>query len=72
MDRDNRWERVKKSYDALAFASPLTQSTILEYIDNTYSNEVFDEFILPCAFNDYKGLQENDGIIFFVILEVTE
>jgi 2,3-bisphosphoglycerate-independent phosphoglycerate mutase len=64
MDRDNRWDRVKKGYDAIAFANPLTSSNILNYIDNSYKDEIFDEFIIPTAFNDYDGLKENDGVIF--------
>ncbi len=64
MDRDNRWDRVKKGYDAIAFANPLTSNNVLEYIDDSYKNEIFDEFIVPTAFNDYDGLKENDGVIF--------
>lgn len=64
MDRDNRWDRVKKGYDAMAFGQPSTSSDILTYIDDSYKNQIFDEFILPTAFNDFKGLEKNDGVIF--------
>ena len=64
MDRDNRWDRVKKGYDAISFAQPSTSLDILTYIDDSYKNEIFDEFIIPTAFNDFKGLEKNDGIIF--------
>ena len=64
MDRDNRWDRVKKGYDAIAFAQPSTTEDILTYINNSYKNEIFDEFIIPTAFNGYEGLKQNDGVIF--------
>ncbi len=64
MDRDNRWERVQKGHDVIAFAKPKTSTNILEYVENSYKNEVFDEFIEPTAFDEYEGLEENDGIIF--------
>ena len=64
MDRDNRWDRVKKGYDSIAFAQPSTTEDILTYVNNSYKNEIFDEFIVPTAFNNYGGLKENDGIIF--------
>ena len=64
MDRDNRWDRVKKGYDAIAFAHPSTTEDILTYVNNSYKNEIFDEFIVPIAFNGYEGLKQNDGVIF--------
>lgn len=64
MDRDNRWERVKKGYDAIAFAQPKIKEDILDYLANSYESEIFDEFIEPCAFEGYDGIQNDDGIIF--------
>lgn len=64
MDRDNRWERVQKGHDALAFAKPSCSSTALEYINNSYKEEIFDEFLVPTAFEGYEGFKENDAVIF--------
>ena len=64
MDRDNRWDRVKKGYDAISFANPISEFDILAYLNESYKNEIFDEFIVPTAFEGYEGLKENDGIIF--------
>lgn len=64
MDRDNRWDRVQKGYDAIAFAKPSTTEDILNYVNNSYKDEIFDEFLVPTAFEGYKGLEQNDGVIF--------
>lgn len=64
MDRDNRWDRVKKGYDVIAYANPSTSLDITSYVKESYSSEIFDEFIVPTAFNGYNGVKENDGIIF--------
>ncbi len=64
MDRDNRWERVKKAYDAMVFANPKTSLNITTYVEKSYENEIFDEFIEPTAFEGFNGIQNSDGIIF--------
>ena len=64
MDRDNRWERVQQGHDPIAFANPSTSTNVLNYIENSYKDEIFDEFLVPTAFEGYTGLEENDGVIF--------
>ncbi|MFA6789844.1 MAG: 2,3-bisphosphoglycerate-independent phosphoglycerate mutase [Arcobacteraceae bacterium] len=64
MDRDNRWDRVQKAYDAITNAQPSTTEDILTHIENSYKKNILDEFILPTAFEGYEGLKENDAIIF--------
>merc|ERR1711879_451817 len=59
-----RWERVQKGHDAIVFATPKTSDKILNVIENSYKEEIFDEFIEPIAFEGYDGLKENDGVIF--------
>ena len=63
MDRDNRWDRVKKGYDAVVKATPKSSLDIEEYIDNSYKREIYDEFIEPTALNGYSGMREGDGVI---------
>ena len=49
MDRDNRWERVEKAYNAMVcregeeFACPVCA------VSKSYENEVTDEFVVPCV-----------------------
>jgi len=64
MDRDNRWDRVKKGYDEIVFAATQSNTDIQTYIKNQYEKEIFDEFIKPISFNNYQGLKNNDGVIF--------
>jgi 2,3-bisphosphoglycerate-independent phosphoglycerate mutase len=45
-------------------AEPKSTQTILEYINASYKENIFDEFIVPTAFEGYQGLFENDGLIF--------
>ncbi len=63
MDRDNRWERVHKGYDAIVNAQPKSELSITEYIRSQYANDITDEFIEPTTFNDFEGINNNDGII---------
>ncbi|SHO80695.1 2,3-bisphosphoglycerate-independent phosphoglycerate mutase [hydrothermal vent metagenome] len=62
MDRDNRWDRIESGYNAIAKASP-KNSNIVEYIESQYSNDIYDEFITPTAFDGYDGLKSGDSVI---------
>lgn len=63
MDRDNRWERIEKGYNAIAIANPSIKSSPQEYIQKSYSGDITDEFIEPMAFGEYSGLKEGDTIL---------
>ena len=64
MDRDNSWDRVELAYNAIANATPKTKDNILDFIDNSYKNEIFDEFLIPTALDGYDGIKDGDGVIF--------
>ncbi len=64
MDRDKRWERVHKGYEAIVQAHPKTELTPETYIKTQYEKEITDEFIEPAAFNGYTGMENGDGVIF--------
>jgi 2,3-bisphosphoglycerate-independent phosphoglycerate mutase len=63
MDRDNRWERVARGYDAIVNASPKTEQSVIDYIENSYAKGEQDEFVLPTAFNGYEGFLEGDAAL---------
>jgi len=63
MDRDNRWERVERGYRAIVEATPKSNLTPLEYIEQSYKKDITDEFIEPVAFKDYNGMQDKDSVV---------
>jgi len=63
MDRDNRWQRVELGYNAIVKATPSTTQSAQQYIQQSYDNGITDEFILPTALKDYKGMQDGDSVI---------
>lgn len=66
MDRDKRYERVQKSYDCMVAHKPeITFDNPLEYVNNSYSTDATDEFVLPARSKDAKPIEEKDGVIFF-------
>ena len=65
MDRDKRWDRVQKAYDAIAKAEAPKKNSSAEAIKDSYDNKVTDEFVIPVAIGDYPGVKKGDGVIFF-------
>jgi len=63
MDRDNRWERIQKGYDAIVNATPKTEMSPSQYIQHSYSLDETDEFIQPVAFSNYEGMQKGDSVL---------
>lgn len=63
MDRDNRWDRVQKGYDAIVCATPKSEQSVADYIENAYAAGETDEFITPTAFDGYEGFKEGDAVL---------
>ena len=69
MDRDNRWERVVKAYEMLTLGNGIHAENAAEALEQSYKNEVTDEFVLPT--NIVEGgkpvalVEEGDSVIFF-------
>ena len=62
MDRDNRWERVKKAFDLLTKGVGSTYNSAKEAIESSYQNGITDEFIEPSVI-DSNGLIENGDVV---------
>ena len=69
MDRDKRWERVQKCYNALVNGEGIKAGSSVKAIEDSYQKEVFDEFVEPtiiCNGEDpIAKIEENDSVIFF-------
>lgn len=63
MDRDNNFDRVKKSFDVIYDGKNNTNTSIEEYVKTSYDSGVFDEFLEPISIGNYSGIQDEDGII---------
>ena len=64
MDRDKRWERVAKAYDAIVDAKGPRFTDAKAAIEKSYAEGVNDEFVIPCAVGDYAGMRDGDGLLF--------
>ena len=63
MDRDNRFDRVEKAYNAMVIGTEVREVKKVWY--DSQKNDITDEFIVPTT-TDRNGLiRDNDGIIFF-------
>jgi 2,3-bisphosphoglycerate-independent phosphoglycerate mutase len=63
MDRDNRWERVEKGYSAIVTAENQSNLDAKGYIEQSYKEKIYDEFIEPVALNGYHGMKKDDAVI---------
>ena len=64
MDRDNNWERIKLSYDAIVYGKGNKHNNYKEAVKDYYSKNIYDEFIPPTIIEE-KLIKDNDGLILF-------
>ena len=64
MDRDNRWERVERAWQAIVEAKPYRNATSSEVMADSYAAGVTDEFVEPVSLTQ-RGVQDGDAVIFF-------
>jgi 2,3-bisphosphoglycerate-independent phosphoglycerate mutase len=63
MDRDKRWERVARAFNAVTMAEGHPAATAGEAITASYDRDTGDEFVEPTVIGDYAGTQDGDGLI---------
>jgi 2,3-bisphosphoglycerate-independent phosphoglycerate mutase len=64
MDRDKRWDRVSKAYDAIVDARGEKASDGTQAIHASYETNVTDEFVLPTILGEYAGVSDGDALLF--------
>ncbi len=64
MDRDNRWDRVKRAYDVMVEDGPGVGRSVVEVLQASYKSGKTDEFVLPIRIAP-GAVESNDGVIFF-------
>lgn len=67
MDRDQRWERVKKSYDLMVSGTGIHTSNVLESVADFYNKGVTDEFMEALKIGEKSEgcIQEGDAVLCF-------
>ena len=70
MDRDKRWDRVQKSYNAMVYGEGPTYNSALEVVEDSYQNGIYDEFVIPSVILEASGepvgkVEDEDSIIFY-------
>jgi 2,3-bisphosphoglycerate-independent phosphoglycerate mutase len=70
MDRDKRWERIKKAYDLLVNGIGAEYKDPVKGIEDSYAAQITDEFILPIVITDDNSqpigkIENGDAVICF-------
>ena len=69
MDRDKRWDRVQKGFEAIVCGRGVARASAAEAVERSYADGVTDEFIVPAVMQrDGKPVgpvEDGDGMIFF-------
>ena len=65
MDRDNRWDRVEKAYDAMTGTAAFTAETAVDALKAAYERDENDEFVGATQIGDEGRIADGDAIICF-------
>lgn len=70
MDRDKRWDRVKKVYDAIVYGKGPSYTSAKAVVKDSYDHGISDEFVLPSIIKDADDqpiakVADEDSMIFY-------
>ena len=64
MDRDKRWERVEQGYNAIVCGEGIADADPVHAIEESYAQEVTDEFVKPVVCCSEGVINQGDSVIF--------
>ena len=64
MDRDKRWERVERAYDAIVRGKAPVDPDPIHAMQASYDNGISDEFVEPVIITEGATIQKNDAVVF--------
>ena len=64
MDRDKRWDRVEKGYNAIVCGEGVQDADPVHAVEASYANNVTDEFVEPVVVCAEGAINEGDSVIF--------
>lgn len=65
MDREQRYERLQKAYDTIVGGNNFSSEGYQKYIEKSYHDGIYDEFVLPVLLEKEGTIKDNDSVIFF-------
>ena len=65
MDRDKRWERLSRAYDAMVYGEGIQNPDPVDAVAQSYAAGVTDEFVEPVVCCSEGTISDNDSVIFF-------
>ena len=66
MDRDRRWDRVRKAYDAMVLAAGEAWAPDpVAAVEQAHAKDITDEFVPATVIGDYTGMRDGDGVLCF-------
>ena len=64
MDRDKRWERLEKSYNAIVCGEGIENADPIQAVKNSYDEGITDEFVVPVVVDKEGTINKGDSVIF--------
>ncbi len=65
MDRDNRWDRVQRAYDAMVMGEGAQAPDAVAAVMQSYAAGTSDEFVEPTVIDGGAPIRDGDAVIFF-------